>query len=36
MSVERSYGTCGPKGALWEKRQRIGLIRWVKRLLYGD
>ena len=37
IAYERSNGrACGPKGALWEKRQRIGLIRWVKRLLYGD
>lgn len=37
IAYERAFGcACGPKGALWEKRQRIGLIRWMKRLICGD
>jgi len=37
IAFERLDGrACGYKGALWEPRQRLGLIRWVKRLIFGD
>lgn len=29
-------GACGTEGKLWEKKVRIGLVGWVKRLLFGD
>jgi hypothetical protein len=31
------FGVCGTEGKLWERTPpRIGLIGWVKRLLWGD